>query len=86
MPRRAGRDDPASPVQAVSDGPDISKIEGMVAVARFYAWGVFKGEEHPYHKTMWRKLNPLQAASDRPMIQGRLRRSARRAMGIPSVQ
>ncbi|MEZ5722267.1 MAG: cytochrome b/b6 domain-containing protein [Paracoccaceae bacterium] len=41
----------------------LPKLEGMVAVARFYAWGVFKGEEHPYRKTMWRKLNPLQAAT-----------------------
>lgn len=41
----------------------IPKIEGMVSVARFYAYGVFKGEEHPYEKIFWRKHNPLQAAT-----------------------
>ncbi|WP_095589633.1 cytochrome b/b6 domain-containing protein [Actibacterium ureilyticum] len=41
----------------------IPKIDGMLSVARFYAWGVFKGEEHPYHKILWRKHNPLQAAT-----------------------
>lgn len=37
------------------------RLEGMWQVARFYAWGVFRGEEHPYHKHLWRKHNPLQA-------------------------
>lgn len=41
----------------------IPKIEGMLSVARFYALGVFKGEEHPYEKIFWRKHNPLQAAT-----------------------
>lgn len=41
----------------------IPKIEGMLSVARFYAYGVFKGEEHPYEKLFWRKHNPLQAAT-----------------------
>ncbi|SDN86298.1 cytochrome b561 [Lutimaribacter pacificus] len=41
----------------------IPKIEGMIAVARFYAYGVFRGEEHPYKKIFWRKHNPLQAAT-----------------------
>ncbi|GAA6165275.1 cytochrome b/b6 domain-containing protein [Pelagimonas sp. KU-00592-HH] len=41
----------------------IPKIEGMLSVARFYAYGVFKGEEHPYEKIFWRKHNPLQAAT-----------------------
>ncbi len=41
----------------------IPKIEGMVSVARFYAYGVFKGEKHPYEKIFWRKHNPLQAAT-----------------------
>ncbi|MDK3018453.1 cytochrome b/b6 domain-containing protein [Pseudodonghicola flavimaris] len=35
--------------------------EGLVKVARFYAWGIFKGEHHPYRKAYWRKHNPLQA-------------------------
>lgn len=41
----------------------MPRLEGMAQVARYYAWGVFRGEEHPYHKTMWRKHNPLQAAT-----------------------
>ena len=35
--------------------------EGLWAVARFYAWGVFQGEHHPYRKLYRRKHNPLQA-------------------------
>jgi thiosulfate reductase cytochrome b subunit len=35
--------------------------EGLTAVARYYAWGIFRGEEHPYKKLFWRKHNPLQA-------------------------
>lgn len=34
--------------------------EKLLAVARFYAVGVFKGQDHPYERTPWRKLNPLQ--------------------------
>jgi len=41
----------------------VPKLEGMVQVARFYAWGIFRGEEHPYRKIYWRKHNPLQAAT-----------------------
>ena len=41
----------------------LPRIEGMLAVARFYAYGVFKGESHPYAKQYWRKHNPLQAAT-----------------------
>lgn len=33
---------------------------GLVAVARFYAWGIFHGEDHPYRKDYHRKHNPLQ--------------------------
>ncbi|APZ54711.1 cytochrome b/b6 domain-containing protein [Salipiger abyssi] len=39
----------------------IPKMRGMTKVARFYAWGIFRGEKHPYHKLLWRKHNPLQA-------------------------
>ncbi|MEZ5684871.1 MAG: cytochrome b/b6 domain-containing protein [Paracoccaceae bacterium] len=39
----------------------IPRLTGLAQVARFYAWGVFKGEEHPYHKTFERRHNPLQA-------------------------
>jgi len=41
----------------------IPRIEGMLQVGRYYAFGVFKGEEHPYKKIFWRKHNPLQAAT-----------------------
>jgi thiosulfate reductase cytochrome b subunit len=36
---------------------------GLPQVARFYAWGIFRGERHPYRKAYWRKHNPLQALS-----------------------
>jgi len=35
--------------------------ENFIQVARFYAFGIFKGEQHPYRKTYIRKHNPLQA-------------------------
>lgn len=35
--------------------------DGLGRVARFYVWGIFKGEPHPYRKAYWRKHNPLQA-------------------------
>ena len=37
--------------------PTTSKL---LAVARFYALGIFKGEHHPYKPTQTRKHNPLQ--------------------------
>lgn len=39
----------------------IPTTENMLKVARYYAYGVFKGESHPYHKTYQKKHNPLQA-------------------------
>lgn len=39
----------------------IPKTEGLFRVMRFYAWGVFHGEEHPYRKSYKRRHNPLQA-------------------------
>ncbi|MCI2393188.1 cytochrome b/b6 domain-containing protein [Aliiroseovarius sediminis] len=39
----------------------IPQIEGLFKMARFYAYGVFRGEEPPYQKIFWRKHNPLQA-------------------------
>lgn len=36
---------------------------GLFKVARYYAYGIFKGEEHPYRKRFWHKHNPLQALS-----------------------
>ncbi|GEO87497.1 MULTISPECIES: cytochrome b/b6 domain-containing protein [Alphaproteobacteria] len=35
--------------------------QGLLQVARFYAYGIFKGEHHPYRKAYWRKHNPMQA-------------------------
>jgi thiosulfate reductase cytochrome b subunit len=34
--------------------------EKLLAVAKFYMVGVFKGRAHPYERTQHRKLNPLQ--------------------------
>ena len=31
--------------------------------ARYYLYGIFRGEPHPFHKTRERKLNPLQQAT-----------------------
>ncbi|MFC2967371.1 cytochrome b/b6 domain-containing protein [Acidimangrovimonas pyrenivorans] len=39
----------------------VPTSQGLFAVARFYAFGIFKGEHHPYRKAYWRKHNPLQA-------------------------
>jgi thiosulfate reductase cytochrome b subunit len=39
----------------------VPTAEGLWQVARYYAFGIFKGERHPYHKAYWRKHNPLQA-------------------------
>ena len=33
----------------------------LFKVAKYYAFGIFKGEQHPYIKTYRRKHNPLQA-------------------------
>lgn len=35
----------------------------LQSVIRYYAYGIFKGEHHPYEKTMLRKHNPLQGIS-----------------------
>ena len=37
--------------------------KNFVQVVRFYAYGIFKGEHHPYRKTYLRKHNPLQAVT-----------------------
>lgn len=39
----------------------IPTSKNMLKVARYYAYGVFKGEHHPFHKTYQNKHNPLQA-------------------------
>jgi len=41
----------------------VPTTNGLWEVARFYAYGIFKGERHPYRKAFWRKHNPLQALS-----------------------
>jgi thiosulfate reductase cytochrome b subunit len=41
----------------------LPTTNGLWRVARFYAYGIFKGEHHPYRKAYWRKHNPLQALS-----------------------
>lgn len=41
----------------------VPTFNGLWQVARFYAYGIFKGERHPYRKAYWRKHNPLQALS-----------------------
>ncbi|MDA8106677.1 MAG: cytochrome b/b6 domain-containing protein [Nitrospiraceae bacterium] len=37
--------------------------QGLWRVVRFYSYGIFKGESHPFRKTYRRKLNPLQAVT-----------------------
>lgn len=39
----------------------LPTTKNFVPVARYYAFGIFKGEHHPYKKTYGRKHNPLQA-------------------------
>ena len=38
----------------------IPTTQKMLAVARYYSSGIFKGEEHPYKPTPGKKHNPLQ--------------------------
>lgn len=38
----------------------IPTFQKVVLVARHYAWGMFLGEDHPFHKTLQHKHNPLQ--------------------------
>jgi thiosulfate reductase cytochrome b subunit len=35
--------------------------KGIFQVIRFYAWGILKGEPHPYKKSLQRKQNALQS-------------------------
>ncbi len=41
----------------------VPTSNGLLKVAKFYAYGIFRGERHPYRKAYWRKHNPLQALS-----------------------
>ena len=38
----------------------VPTSEKLFAVVKFYAYGIFKGEHHPYKPTQVRKHNPLQ--------------------------
>ncbi len=35
-------------------------ITGAIKQMRYYLWGIFRGEQHPYQKTPEKKLNPIQ--------------------------
>lgn len=39
----------------------IPTTKNIIKVARYYAYGIVLGEDHPYRKTYRRKHNPLQA-------------------------
>ena len=39
----------------------LPTTQGLFKVARYYAWGIFRDEDHPYRKRFWHKHNPLQA-------------------------
>ena len=39
----------------------LPTARGLGQVVRFYSYGIFLGERHPYRKAFWRKHNPLQA-------------------------
>lgn len=36
-------------------------IKGCIRQARYYVWGIFRGEPHPYEPTKETKFNPLQS-------------------------
>ncbi len=38
----------------------IPTMQKMIMVLRHYAWGIFLGEQHPFHQTLQHKHNPLQ--------------------------
>jgi thiosulfate reductase cytochrome b subunit len=38
----------------------IPTFDKLIAVIKYYAFGIFKGEHHPYKPTQLRKHNPLQ--------------------------
>jgi octaheme c-type cytochrome (tetrathionate reductase family) len=57
-PAHRGRPDPAG---ALGWRHFIPTAHGMWGVLRYYSFGIFKGERHPYRKAYWRKHNPLQA-------------------------
>ena len=38
----------------------IPTLNKVIAMARYYAYGIFVGAPHPFHKTVVKKHNPLQ--------------------------
>lgn len=38
----------------------VPTLDGLIEVIKYYGWGVFRGEQHPHRKLIWRKHNPLQ--------------------------
>ena len=39
----------------------VPTSQGLLRVARYYAFDIFTGADHPYRKHFWRKHNPMQA-------------------------
>jgi thiosulfate reductase cytochrome b subunit len=37
-----------------------SPLDRLIAMLRYYALGIFKGDPHPFHKDRWQRHNPLQ--------------------------
>jgi thiosulfate reductase cytochrome b subunit len=37
-----------------------SPVNRILAMVRYYGFGIFKGEPHPFHKDRWHRHNPLQ--------------------------
>jgi thiosulfate reductase cytochrome b subunit len=37
-----------------------SPVERVLAMLRYYAFGIFRGEPHPFHRDRWHRHNPLQ--------------------------
>ncbi len=37
-----------------------SPVNRVIAMMRYYGFGIFKGEPHPFHKDLWHRHNPLQ--------------------------
>lgn len=37
-----------------------SPIDRLLAMVRYYALGIFRGDPHPFHKDRWHRHNPLQ--------------------------
>lgn len=49
--------------KASGKNPVVIFVQRVWAVARYYGWGILRGEEHPHKKTLRRKQNALQGLS-----------------------